>query len=720
MVQTALYNKKNVVNHTTTSNLKSTIDMILTEVQQAQMRLGLTVNAKTILAYIDDYNVYDEILSQAELWQSEDLVDMVFDAIQYSQNKQIEALVQLNYMEQYNVALDSYIDLFKKLQNLLTEEQLKALAKKNMNFLLLDQIEEPKLKQKSLPCIQAKHNPNLAKWLSSEQKKVVKATEPLILVQAAAGAGKSTVILERIAHMEFCGVDAKDITVLSFTNAAADNIKAKNNNINSMTIAKMVHTIYEANFKHMLSTLDTVINSIDIRYSLQDDLTKKFKYLIQNLMFGRQNSYIELNNFIEDHYDKAIEILNEINQTTLELEIMICYQKMQELNTPDDLKVKYVIIDETQDNSVFEFIYMLKFINKNNASLMIIGDASQTLYEFRASNPRALNAIEASSVFESYKLTTNYRSNQEILDFANILLSNIDANKYSQIQMRANSLAKPTKASFKEKVKLEYFRHQSRKEFDAQLPVVIKSNMKPYIDEKLQIGEKVAILTFTNRQSFAIQKVIKELYPTKQIVSLMPEKAYNSTIFSKFIKNYWDKVQFVPTKSIIGIIIQMIYEKLEELTGKSRDTMMPIVQPFIEKYLNENRNTIKVWQNQYNNKQITKDNLLDYIKENMLDFEISNNVIRQQLISSRNSDRKKEIMNSNPDIIFSTIHSAKGLEFDNVIVLYNDDSNMSEENKRMYYVALTRAMKSELVIANGKVVSPKVQSDYNMILEKLK
>ena len=67
----------------------------------------------------------------------------------------------------------------------------------------------------------------------------------------------------------------------------------------------------------------------------------------------------------------------------------------------------------------------------------------------------------------------------------------------------------------------------------------------------------------------------------------------------------------------------------------------------------------------------------------------------------------------------STIHSAKGLEFDNTVVVYQNENKMSEEKKRMYYVAFTRAMKSECIIAFDKVNNPKIQGDYDIIVKTL-
>lgn len=96
------------------------------------------------------------------------------------------------------------------------------------------------------------------------------------------------------------------------------------------------------------------------------------------------------------------------------------------------------------------------------------GDASQTLYEFRAANP-ALSALEASGVFTVCKLSTNYRSAQEILDFANIHLSDIEANRFTNIQLQANSVVTSTVDSFTASVRLMSKSYGTQRAFDQNL-----------------------------------------------------------------------------------------------------------------------------------------------------------------------------------------------------------------------------------------------------------
>lgn len=184
----------------------------------------------------------------------------------------------------------------------------------------------------------------------------------------------STTIKGRINYMIAAGVDPKDITVLSFTNAAANHILDICPDIHSMTIARMIHMIYTENFKnHELSTPETIINSIDIYYQ-HDQIAKDFQKKMYDIVRNEPNAFTNMNNFVEYHYDDIINILNRIGQTCLEMEIIICYQQIDNFIEPPEVQSKYLIIDEVQDNSVFEFIYSLKYVDKHKQSLFIVGE----------------------------------------------------------------------------------------------------------------------------------------------------------------------------------------------------------------------------------------------------------------------------------------------------------------------------------------------------------
>lgn len=689
-----------------------------------QRTLSMTVDQQAIEDYINNYSLYDHVCDRAREWETDadKILDEYFEQVATNYNGNHSAMNEvtrvIRKLEDYAVPLDLYRNIYNSLTKHFKADDVVILCKQNLNLLLSDTLNNLETNKALLTRITPPTQPMNLSQYSPEQIKAITATEPLVLVQSGAGTGKSTVILKRIEYMVHAGVKPEDITVLSFTNAAANNISEKCPSVHSMTIARMIHTIYSANFKdHELSSLETIINSIDIYFN-NDQIARKLKNKLWAITKNESNAFVSLNNFIESNYDEVIRILDTIKQTSLELEIVICYKKIDSFIEPPEVQSKYLIIDEVQDNSVFEFVYTIKYVDKHKESLYIVGDCSQTLYEFRASNPKALNVLESSGVFATYQLQVNYRSNQEILSFANVVLRNIEANQYARIQLQANSLAKITSQSFKDKVNFKYKQVAKLSEFTDNMDAIFAVEVKPYIDQCMAKGEKVAFLAFTRREVNKIRAILEHMYPGKSVVSLVSDKGYNSTIFSEFIKRYWHEIKFAPSTSIVTIISQEIINHLGNLVY-DKNVMLKSTQRLLANWRDDQQVIIDNWQRMHLSGQMSLDDFLNNVRNSMLQYEIRNNAIRQALLSARNEEKRKADIVANADLILSTIHSAKGLEFPNVVVVYHNENIMSEDKKRMYYVAFTRAMKSELVLAYGTVVHPAIETDYNEIINVL-
>lgn len=693
---------------------------------------SITVDTKAFMDYMMNYEVYDSACKRSEEWQEH--IDEIFREIldNLKNVPSFKDLIhqQVRYMMAYNIPLDKYRTIYNDLCKYMPNPQdVTDICKQNLNLLLSNTLHSLDANKPNLQKFQPKTGvtmPPSVQRLSKEQTAAVKSTEPLILVQAGAGTGKSTLILGRIDYLTACGVDPQDITVLSFTNAAADNITAKNPDVHSMTIARMIHEIYTANFQnHELSQLETLLNSLEIYYPnafRTTSVVSEFYSRIKQLTKNAPTAFTDMNNFIEAHYDEVINILNTIRQTSLELEIIICYQKIDTFIEPSTIKSRYLIIDEVQDNSIFEFVYTLKYINKHQEAMFIVGDCSQTLYEFRSSNPRALNILEGSGIFATYQLTTNYRSNQEILDMANVLLNNIEANQYANIQLHANSRVKVTEQSFLEKVRFSYQQLNRISDFHQALPSIFAREVKSYIDQCLAKGEQIAFLAFTRRDIARIKEILITMYPNinpdTDICSLVPDKMYNETLFSKFICKYWTQMQFAPSASIMNIIAQKIMAQLPFLVYNDAKAANR-VHRMLNDWHSKESYKVQEWFIQYQAGTMSQDDFLKNVKENMLDYEIRTNAVKQSLLSQRNQMQKQASNVATAKFLLSTIHSAKGLEFDNVVVLYRNESGIDEEKKRMYYVAFTRAMKSEFILAYDTMVSPQIQADYLTVLQTL-
>lgn len=680
----------------------------------------------TLATFYAEYSVYDNITDSAQRWSSDDIADDIHDVIDalvskkhsYDDEQLAQMVYELRYMEQYNVPLSAYRKIYESINMLCDPQTASLLVKQNMNLLMNDTLNDLSGKRDQLErAPETIKTIPVQRQLSPQQLAAVQSTEPLILTQAGAGAGKSTVILARIQQLGLCGVNPADITILSFTNAAADNIIRKNPDVRSMTIARMIHDLYMSYFPaHELSSVETIANSLGI-YMPKDPFAFQFANKLRNLE-GRnsEGAHTALNNFIESHLEQTIDALNLIKQTSLELEIILAYQMIDKMPLPAGLNIRHLIIDEVQDNSVFEFIYLLRLVNKLGCSLFIVGDASQTLYEFRSANPKALNALEASGVFTPYKLETNYRSNQEVLDMANVhLLSEIEANQLAQIRLQANSLTPVTANSFQEKVRVVHEHYTADRKFLTDLPMLLSKHVNSYIQECLNRGEQVAFLAFTRREAFAIQKRLEELFPGRSVISMISDRRRASTFFSSFIEHHWSDIEAVDPANASFVFTK---ELVSRGPGANPNAQAALAKMASE-WWTASALTIQGWVYEYQAGIITKEVFFDRLKKCILDHEIRHNSIRDALMHRNNEERKIRNLETKADLIVSTVHGVKGLEFDNVVVVYKDQSDMTEEKKRLYYVAFTRAKNSLFVLSHGTTLSARIVSDYNLIVDSL-
>lgn len=695
-------------------------------------RTSVYVDRDALYEWMSEYDLYGRLCDLAGLWNSDAIGKEVTQIIEdldrqgeLSQMISLDGLAnQMRYISGYDVNLNSYQEIHDAITSShMSAEHVEMMAKQNLNLLMTHSLAELFGMKDQLATPANPSDPTKLPAIFSPQQKACIGTDTVLtLVQAGAGTGKSTVILERIADLVRRGVDPQEILVLSFTNAAADNILKRNPNVKSMTIARMIHAIYAKNHPtHELSTIDTIINSLDIFYA-NDDVAREFRSRLMNVLRGDNKttgSQASLNSFIEAHHAEVMNILDTIRQTSLELEIMLAYQGIDTMLEPADVSCKYLIIDEVQDNSIFEFIYMLKYAAKNKLNLFMVGDCSQTLFEFRSSNPKALNTLEGSGVFDTFKLTTNYRSNQEVLDFANIALDDIEANQYAKIQLRANSLTPVTAKSFSEKIHLHYAKMQKISEFVDTLPNYLRMYAGDYISERAAAGEQIAFLCHTRREVAAVEEFLKSEYPGKEIANIVSKKTYNSTVFSEYIKRYWDTIKQVTPAQASFTVSREIINNLGTMAGKNAEAIRKKVVGFVNEWIIATSRDVNAWVNQHGQGQMSTDEFFDNLRSSLLDFEIRKNAARQSLMSQQNNENRLRNMEQNAPFVVGTIHSAKGLEFPHAVVMYKHSNDMDESVKRMHYVALTRAQQSEFVLAYGSVVKAKIAIDHEMTIKAL-
>lgn len=666
------------------------------------------IDVNMVNEYVNKLTVYDLVQATAELWD-EGIPQIMNAMLETGTDKDI-IVTFCRMLDNYSVNLTDYKYVYNSIQNGYPGA-LEDAANANLNMLLNAKLEMLETIKPDIATFTPVPYTGSDISFSPEQITAITSPEPCCIVQAGAGTGKSTVINSRLKYLRQCGVDLKTVTVLSFTNAAANHISEIAPDVKSQTIASMIHDIYSANYAHNLSTPDTIINVLQADNGIMEqnpvahDVIRAFEKMKENTNSG----LVALSNIAGSRFSELTDLLDSIRQTTLELESIICYHAADRL-TENATLCRHLIMDEVQDNSIFEFIYIISYVIRHKASLYLVGDCSQTLYEFRASNPKALNCLEMSGVFECMQLQTNYRSNQNILDFANLILTNIEANQYARIQLHANDF---NTRPFEDDVKVTYSSLPGISKLKEYLPGMLLE-IKDWIAEKLGNNEQVTFLAYRRSDLKNFEDIIRIMFPQASFINIVPAKNYQQTFFSKYIRLMGhDYTHRAGNDAAVEIMRHIIGNK--EKIGVYNDNADAALKKSLTEWMTKNREELMAKDLMLQNGLITMKDFNDYAFQTLIDYEIEKNALKLRLTSMRNQQKKEQDI-SHYNFVASTIHSAKGLEFDNVILLYNEHDSAMEETKRMYYVGLTRARQSEYILAyNAHKQSSNIRTAYEAI-----
>lgn len=279
------------------------------------------------------------------------------------------------------------------------------------------------------------------------------------VIAAGAGSGKTHTLISRIMHLVDCSVDPKRIIMLTFTNAAANEMKNRASNVNE-DCQKILATTYHKYCSMLLRKYGTAIG---IRPSFETLTPAKYRTFIEYVK--SRTEYENLENFPSSSKLSAvysimtnttIPISKLIAGTSYELyeeQILDLHKQVKEYGLSleqqvldfDDLLVyanklleneeickkvansfDYLMIDEFQDTNHLQLEF-LKKLGQYNWNIVIVGDVSQSIYKFRGAE--ATNIQKFCDYFskftecKTYYLNINYRSTQEILDAANAVMN---------------------------------------------------------------------------------------------------------------------------------------------------------------------------------------------------------------------------------------------------------------------------------------------------------
>lgn len=604
--------------------------------------------------------------------------------------------------------------------------------------------------------------------LNDTQYKCVTETEGPQLILAGAGSGKTKVITTKIAYLiKEKLVNPQEILAFTFTNKAANEMKDRifcilNENIDRMYIGTF-HSVcvkilrrnlslpgYDKNFSiYDISDQKTVIkecinelnldNKIFNPNYLQGKISslknegispkeyEKFAYSsIDKKIFeiySKYESKMEENNAFDfdDLIIKTIELMKFDNQ------VKYYYQQ----------KFQYVFVDEYQDTNNIQY-ELIKLLSQKHKNICVVGDADQSIYKWRGANINNILNFENDFV-DSKKiiLSQNYRSTKNILNLANKVIENNTERIEKDLWTNRELGEMPTL-------------HEFNNSTDEAIHVVSKIDY--LINEGIK-PENIAILYRSNYLSREFEEqLIKKKIKYKVVGGI---KFYDRTeikdllAYLRLIVNQNDNISFKrivnsPKRGIGNVTV----EKLENIANEKNISLYKSLD-FIEKYDSlfdaRARKSLNSFKSLIDNLVLKStlmpitdllEFLLDRIeylsilaKINTIEARTKIENIEEFLGSIKNFqdnvggdlhdfvtsvsllsdvDKTEDIEDG---VSLITVHSAKGLEFDQVFIVgleegvfpsaFAESDEDLEEERRLIYVAITRS-KNYLYLSYSK------------------
>ena len=612
--------------------------------------------------------------------------------------------------------------------------------------------------------------------LNESQYEAVVNTEGPVLVLAGAGSGKTRVVTYKIAYLvKEIGINPFNILAITFTNKAANEMKERaeellERSINGMWIGtfhsicvRILRKHYSSNFT-IYDTQDSVnlIKRIIKDRNLDSDQfkPKSIKNRISDFKnkgmgvkefqeFAGSDFYLKIVGEIFFDYEAAMKEANALDFDDLLLKTVKIFEANPSVCEEYSSKFDYIFVDEYQDVNDIQYKF-IKAISHVHNNLTVVGDENQSIFAFRGANLE--NILNFERDFKGAKviyLNQNYRSTKSILDAANHLILN-NPQKYKRELLA-------TKAD-DEKVKCY---NLMTGDDEAYKVLEIIENLKDF-------GEKysdIAILYRTNNQSRAFEDVfVRNSIPYEIIggIRFYDRKEVKDVLaYLKLLNNPFDSVSFerivnTPRRGVgpktLGDLNEYrlvtgkdYFETLSDIGTKSakqfgedfikiREVMNDVslselVDIVLEKseYLKE----LKVSKNPEDESRVQNVyEFVSYVKEyenKNPESELSEMLNEISLLSDIDQSKEED------KVVLMTVHSSKGLEFRNVFVVGLEEglfpSRMSmedekdvEEERRLFYVALTRARdRLFLTSADSRMIyGQTIYSKNSRFLEEIK
>lgn len=585
--------------------------------------------------------------------------------------------------------------------------------------------------------------------LNVPQKQAVFHKEGPCLVIAGPGSGKTAVLTKRISELIKSGVPAQEILVITFTKAAAIEMKERFNRlsdgIHPVTFGTF-HSLFWGILQKELGFKSTDIIMGQMRNKIlkeaiaqaridKDDVALVNTYISELSTINNRN--IDLDNYepkyvdaskLKVFYESYEKLKDKYHVIDFDDMLIKAYRLFKE--KPETLKrwqerFSYFLVDEMQDMNdlQFQLINMLACQTKN---LFCVGDDDQSIYGFRGSNPKIMrNFMEYYPSAIQIVLDYNYRNPANLVKSASLLIGRNENRFTKNIKSTAEDgniqiiekktpgdeaefiikeigLLKSSGVSY-ENIAVLYRNHSDARYLvdklttsgisyylKEQMPNVyshfIIADIESYFQIAIGNATKARLLAIINRPNrFIHRQAIENGITEKSMLNFYS----NNPGYLKTVEAFWTDIKLVakmsPVAAINYICKVMDYDKflVQEASKNEIDVSeYQEVVEFIQDVFRECR-TIRQALDKLNGLRLK----IDYENKN------------------RAADKAGKVG-------LYTLHSSKGLEFENVFIISANDGVIPtnkcqskediEAERRLFYVGITRCKKNLYISYTNK------------------
>ena len=524
--------------------------------------------------------------------------------------------------------------------------------------------------------------------LDDEQRAVALASRGPVCVIAGAGTGKTRAITHRIAYAASIGVmDPQKVLALTFTARAAGEMRMRLRTLGVPTVA--ARTIHSAALKQLLyfwpqvfggrapdllTTKTGFITQAITRADLQGTLSITSRDLMRDVaseIEWAKSSQVVPEDYVNESskrtqkprinpeqiaqvYSAYMSLMKQERAMDFEDVLLLTAAMLEEEREVRERvqdQYRYFTIDEYQDISPLQQRVINAWLGSRQ-EICVVGDPAQTIYSFAGATPVFLNTFtQRFPDAEVIRLTSGYRSTPEITLMANTVLRS--AAMGQELVAQNDHGAKPTVAAYKDE--------------SAEIAGVVK-DIGTFLSEGAP-AQEVAILARTNNQLNVIEKAIAAAGLPYQVRN--NERFFDRTDVREFLKGV-RTASVIPTEGVYWL-----------------DELRTLAQPFLTGAAIDGIA-----------------GLLHLARELDADDSFAPKTLRAYLreVEDRVQQNNPPTM---PVLTLATLHAAKGLEWERVFLIGVSESilpfdsgntgpenqNAIDEERRLFYVGITRAKK---------------------------